>query len=267
MQQVNTSKSNRISLVISWFSLLSLFMLSLHASAQPNYARLYKQQYGYSPSCLACHSEGGGTPLNAYGKDFKDQGKNLAAFTKLATLDSDQDGISNNDESLAKSNPGDKRSTPAKKGDWLDLSSLIPKEVQALFPQATAWKPMDATLTEQDIQKAKAMGVTLSLEDENTIYIPVAERRPIGTAMIFPVQHAQQTFFLILRSDRQLNFSEIKILKTEHSPELPNDPLFLKWQGQAIDSLETSDADTLAGQISRAVKRAGVVITLRLKGA
>ena len=135
---------------------------------------------------MACHSEGGGTKLNKYGEDFKAQGKNQSAFTKIANLDSDQDGIHNEAEALAKSNPGDKLSTPTHKGQWLDLSSLIPKEVQARFPQASAWKPLDAILTEKDLIKANALGVTLSTKDENTIYIPVADRRPIGTAIIFP---------------------------------------------------------------------------------
>jgi hypothetical protein len=242
-------------------------MLSFTLSAQPNYARLYKQNYAYSPSCLACHSEGGGTPLNNYGKTFEQQGKNIAAFSKLAELDSDQDGISNHEEALAKSNPGDKRSTLSNKGDWLDLSSLIPKEVQKLFPQATAWKPLDALLTEQDIQKAASLGVTLSKDDENTIYIPVADRRPIGTAMIFPVSFNDKEFFLILSSDRQLNFSGIKILKTGNSPELPDAERFKIWQGKPIDALETFDSESLEGKISQAVKRAGVLITLRLKGA
>lgn len=264
MQRV---KPNRFTMLTKGLILSVLFMQSVDVFSQPNFTRLYKQQYGYSPSCLACHSEGGGTPLNAYGNAFKDQGKNLTSFTKIASLDSDQDGISNNDESLAKSNPGDKRSTPSSKGDWLDLSSLIPKEVQKLFPQATAWKPLDATLTEQDIEKAAKMGVSLKREDDNTIYIPVADRRPIGTAMIFPVSTQEQDFFVILSSDRQLNFSQIKILKTDNSPELPADALFERWQGKPIDTLETIDNDSLAGKISQAAKRAGVLITLRLKGA
>lgn len=267
MKHVNTNHAKRTSLIMMLLLLISLLALALNASAMPNYTRLYKQQYGYSPSCLACHSEGGGTPLNNYGKAFKDQGKNLAAFEKIAELDSDQDGSSNNEEALAKANPGDKRSTPSGKGEWLDLSSLIPKEIQKLFPEATAWKPLDALLTEDDIQKAKQLGVVLTQNDENTLYIPVAERRPIGTAMIFPVELTEKTFFLMIRSDRQLNFDTIKVLKTEHSPELPSDPLFDQWRGKPLHTLEAIEADTLTGKISQAVKRAGVLIYLRLKGA
>lgn len=33
----------------------------LPAQAMPAFTREYKQQYGYMPSCNACHTEGGGT--------------------------------------------------------------------------------------------------------------------------------------------------------------------------------------------------------------
>ncbi|HQV23944.1 MAG TPA: hypothetical protein PLJ88_12725, partial [Agitococcus sp.] len=107
----------------------SLLMTSINSYAMPAFARYYKQQYGYMPSCHACHSEGGGTPLNNYGKAFKDNGKSLAALAKIASLDSDGDGAANGVEAQAKANPADKHSTPAKAGTWLDLASLIPKEV------------------------------------------------------------------------------------------------------------------------------------------
>lgn len=246
---------------------LILTLTSLSVSAKPSYARQFKQQYGYTPSCQACHSEGGGTKLNNYGETFKDQGKNLSAFKKIAQFDSDKDGTSNEQEALAKSNPGDKRSTPSNKGQWLDLSSLIPKEVQNRFPDATAWKPLDAMLTEKDIANAKALGVNLSTEDENTIYIPVAERRPIGTAMIFPAEHAGKTFFLLMTSDRLLNFSSISIMKVGSAPDMPKSPTIDSWQGQPLQSLELDPEETLSGSISQAVKRAGVLIYLRLKGA
>lgn len=247
--------------------ILALSIACISASAQPNYARQFKQQYGFSPSCQACHSEGGGTKLNHYGEAFKDEGNRLSSFKKIAKLDSDQDGFNNEDEALAKSNPGDKNSTPSNKGQWLDLSSLIPKEVQTRFPEATAWKPLDAILTQKDIDKAKALGVRLSADDENTIYIPAANRRPIGTAIIFPVEHAGATFFLLMTSDRQLNFSEVSVIKVGKAPEMPKDSVFDSWLGQPIQSLNSKTEHTLVGSISQAVKKTGVLVYLRLKGA
>ena len=245
---------------------LTLSLTFSSVCAQPNYARQFKQQYGFSPSCQACHSEGGGTKLNNYGEAFKDHGKNLSAFTKIAQLDSDLDGTSNDAEAQAKSNPGDKKSTPTNKGQWLDLSSLIPKEVQARFPEATAWKPLDALLTEKDIAKAQALGVNLNKDDENTIYIPVADRRPIGTGIIFPAMFEGNTFFLIMTSDRQLNFTEVSIIKVGQAPDLPKDPLFQSWLGQPIQTLTSREENSLIGSISQAVKKAGVLVYLRLKG-
>lgn len=247
------------------FFVISLMFSS--ALAQPNYARQFKQQFGFTPSCQACHSEGGGTKLNKYGEAFKEQGKNLSAFQKIAELDSDQDGINNNAEALAKSNPGDKNSTPSNKGQWLDLSSLIPKEVQAHFPNATAWKPLDALLTDKDIEKAKSMGVSLHKDDENTIYIPVADRRPIGTAIIFPAKHENNTFFLLMTTDRQLNFSALSIIDVGNAPEMPTSTLFESWSGKPIHTLKDNHDNSLIGSISQSVKKAGVLVYLRLKGA
>lgn len=247
--------------------LLILSFTCAFASAQPNYARQFKQQYGFSPSCQACHSEGGGTKLNLYGEAFKEHGKNLSAFQKIASLDSDQDGTTNEAEALAKSNPGDKQSTPSNKGQWLDLSSLIPKEVQARFPDAQAWKPLDAILTEKDIAKAQSLDVNLSADDENTIYIPVADRRPIGTGIIFPAEFEGKIFFLLMTSDRQLNFSSVSILNVGDAPDLPKDALFESWLGQPIQSLNSNDENSLVGKISQAVKKTGVLVYLRLKGA
>ena len=95
---------------------MTMLLFAGAASAEPAFARLYKQQYGYTPSCNACHKDGGGTPNNAYGQQFKEAGENLAAFGKIAMLDGDGDGAKNADESAAKSNPGDAKSTPANKG-------------------------------------------------------------------------------------------------------------------------------------------------------
>lgn len=108
------------------------------------------------PSRNACHKDGGGTPVNAYGQRFKDAGLSLAAFDKIAALDGDGDGAGNADEAAAKSNPGSPKSTPQDKGSWLDTASLIPREVQALFPGVRAYLPKDALLTDGDIARAGA---------------------------------------------------------------------------------------------------------------
>ena len=237
------------------------------AVAMPTYARQFKNQYGYAPSCGACHREGGGTVLNGYGLAFKDNGQNGTAFALIATMDSDGDGTANDDEALAKSNPGDKESTPDRKGDWLDLSSVIPKEVQALFPTATAWMPLDTNFTPKDIEAAENMGATLGVEDENTIYIPVVDRRPIGAALIFPVSYQDETFFLLMSTDRVLNISEIEVLHGEDIPAASASEHYEGLIGKPAQSVSVSNGTELDSSITKAVKKAGILLYIRLRGS
>lgn len=264
MQVLQIKTLTRITPLLLTFVLL---LNSAYSFAMPAFARQYKQHYGYTPSCHACHKEGGGTPMNDYGMAFEGQGKNKAAFKLIAELDSDKDGFANGVEASKKSNPGNPTSTPSKPGGWLELSNLIPKEIQALFPKAEAWKPLDATLTEQDIQRADTMGVKLSREDENMIYIPVANRRPIGTGLIFPVTYQNETFFLIMATDRQLNISQIQRLDSQKLPFELGADLFEGFNGKALQSIPHSEGESLLSVISEAVKRAGALVYIRLKGA
>ncbi|MFT7371933.1 MAG: hypothetical protein ACI9T9_000612 [Oleiphilaceae bacterium] len=250
-----------------WLIILMLATHSAATYAMPSFARQFKHQYGYIPSCQACHKDGGGSPLNDYGQAFKDNGENNAAFTLIATLDSDKDGFNNGLEASQKANPGNIKSTPSDPGEWLDLSSLIPKAVQKLFPDATAWKPLDAILTDKDILRAKTMDVTLSSEDENTIYIPVANRRPIGTALIFPVNYQSKTFFLLMTTDRELNISTVTPLNDDQLPSAINPELLEAFIGSPLQSVPLQEGKTLEAGIGLAVKRAGVLIYIRLKGA
>ncbi|HMV59959.1 MAG TPA: hypothetical protein PKC07_01980 [Agitococcus sp.] len=245
----------------------SLLITSVNSYAMPAFARYYKQQYGYMPSCHACHSEGGGTPLNNYGKAFKENGKSLAALSKIANLDSDGDGSANGVEAQAKANPADKNSTPAKVGTWLDLASLIPKEVQALFPAIRSWLPKDAVLTPADIATAKTMGATLSAADENTIYIPVENQRPAGTALIFPAQYQGKTFFLLMATDKQLKITQVKVMNAKDVPAAKSSAVYGKLVGVAAQSVPAPSSKDLDAAITQAVKNAGVLLYVRLKGA
>ena len=249
--------------------LTSLFLLlqTIPAQAMPAYAHLYKQQYGYMPSCHACHTEGGGTPLNNFGKAFKENGKNAAALSKIAALDSDGDGFTNAIEAQAKANAGDKNSTPSKVGTWLDLASLIPKEVQVLFPTIRSWLPKDATLTSADIAAAKAMGATLSVADENTIYIPVENQRPAGTALIFPAVFQGKTFFLLMTTDKQLKISKIQVMNAKNVPTAKTSKAYARLVGVAAQSVPAATGTDIDAAITQAVKNAGALLYLRLKGA
>ncbi len=237
------------------------------ASAEPGFARLYKQQYGYTPSCHACHRDGGGTPVNAFGQQFKDAGKSLGAFAKIASKDADSDGATNESEIKAKANPGHKVSTPAKPGSWLDTASLIPREVQAAFPGVRSYLPRDALLTDADIARAKSLGAELSKADENTIYIPVENQKPVGTAIIFPARHQGKDFFLLLATDRQLNVIRVEPLHAAKVPEAGASKVYASFKGVAVDQLPAGQGDSLDASITRAVKKAGTLLYVRLKNA
>ncbi len=238
----------------------------LMAQAEPSFARMYKGVYGYSPSCNACHKDGGGTPLNIYGKQFKDAGMKPAAFAAIAKLDADGDGASNGDEAGARSNPGSKGSTPDNKGEWLDTANLIPREVQQLFPGIRSYLPKDAILTETEIERAKALGAQLSAADENTIYIPVQDKKAAGTAIIVPTVYKDKQFFLVITTDPKLNITHIEPFNTKHVPAAEKSPVYGKLIGKAVKDLPTGDAaGSLEGAITDTVKRAGSLLYVRLK--
>ncbi len=186
---------------------------------------------------------------------------------ELAYLYADGDGVKNAEEAEAKSNPADAQSTPAKKGQWLDVSSLIPKEVQALFPAVREYLPRDAVLTQSDIDRAKAMGVDLNRKDDNTIYIPLAEQRPAGSALIYPAQYKGKVFYLLLATDRQLNITQVKPLNTRLVPEAANAKVYESFKGIALDKLPAGNGSDLDAAISNATRKAGTLVFVRLKGA
>lgn len=246
----------------------ALFLLGwqVQAWAEPSFARMYKGEYGYVPSCNACHKDGGGTPVNTYGEQFKDAGMNSASFAKIASLDADADGASNGAEAKAKSNPGAKSSTPEAPGEWLDIANLIPKEVQALFPGVRSYLPKDAILTDSEITRGKALGVTLAAADENTIYIPVEDKKAAGTAIIVPVVYEGKQFFLVVATDKKLAVSKIAPFNTKHVPEAEAKSLYADLVGKNAAELPAgNNSGTLAEVVQAGVKKAVVLITVRLK--
>jgi hypothetical protein len=253
----------------SSFILVAMLLATaaMNASATPTFARLYKAQFGYIPSCNACHSDGGGSTLNPFGKAFKEAGKNEAAFAKIAALDSDGDGVANAAEASAKANPGDKKSTPNNAGPWLDSSALIPKEIRAAFPNIQTWLPRDAVLTTTDIATAKTMGASLSAADENTIYIPVENQRPAGTALIFPVTFQEKTFYLLMTTDKTLKITQVSPMNIKALPAAKEAKAYASFVGVPAQSVPATTGNTLDDVITRAVKNVGVMLYVRLKGA
>lgn len=248
-----------------WAAML-MILLASQAQAEPQFARMYKGKYGYSPSCNACHKDGGGSPLNAYGDAFKKAQMNAAAFEAIAAQDSDSDGAKNGDEARAQANPGSSRSTPSSKGDWLDTANLVPKEVQKVYPGVTTYKPLDAVLTQKEIARAKKMGVTVSAKDENTIYVPIKDNKPLGTAIIVPAEHGGKTFFLLVATDPKLVITQVQAINTTNVPAAAKSAAYAGLKGaNAAQVAPPKDAASLDGAITSAVKKAGAILYVRLK--
>lgn len=206
--------------------------------------------------------------MNAFGEQFKQAGNNAAALKAIADKDADSDGFANAVEALAKANPGSKSSTPKAKGDWLDISSLIPQEIQKQFPDIKEYLPRDAFLTEQDLKRAEQMGAKLSKSDDNTIYIPLKDRRPAGTALIFQAEFKGEPFFLMMTTDRKLNVTKVAPISTTKVKEAESaSNVYDSFIGQNLEKLPAAKNDDLAGAITQAVKKAGTLVYVRLKGA
>lgn len=250
----------------AWILALLPLLAAHVAIAEPQFARMYKGKYGYSPSCDACHKDGGGSPLNAYGDAFKGAKMNAAAFDAIAKLDSDGDGFGNGDEAKAQANPGSAKSTPKAKGDWLDTANLIPKEVQAAYPGITSYKPLDAVLTAKETERAKAMGVTVSAKDENTIYVPIKDGKAAGTAIIVPGVYQGKPFFLLVATDPKLGITQVVPVKTKHAPMIEKSRLYAGFKGvNAAQVAASKEAGSVDAAITDAVKKAGAILYVRLK--
>ena len=244
--------------------LASLIATTLPAAAEPINARLYKSTYGYMPGCHACHGDGGGSPLNAYGRAFDAAGAGAGAFAAIAETDSDGDGFANGAEAKAKANPGDGDSIPGDAGDWLALNNLIPAEVQQAFPDVRLYKPIDALLTQAEIERAAAWGVTLAARDENTIYVPVQDRRPIGTALIVAGGEGEERFYLLLLTDRALALTGVQPVSGPLPPA--GDAAYARYVGATPEAFPATE-DAAAAALAAAIQRGLALIHVRLKSS
>lgn len=245
---------------------MALLLAAVRAAADPGLARLYRGEYGYVPSCNACHRDGGGSPLNPYGEELKRAGRSAGAFRAIEAKDSDGDGAPNRDEAKAKANPGSPTSTPTNPGDWLSTENLIPKEIREAYPEATAFKLLDAIVTARERERAQALGVELTERDENVIYVPLKENKAIGAAIIVPTDHAGRRFFLLVAVDRRLAVAAVKPIDTRSLADAASPGLYASYAGKSVSDLPAPGAtDTLTGAVAATVKKAGTILYVRLK--
>ena len=120
--------------ILAGLTVLATATLAADGRAFPEYRRYFQVTYGKLVPCELCHSSGGGTERNGYGRDWQRHKEDLTAFKSIEALDSDGDGISNGDEIRQGSNPGDEASTPAHPlSYWTNPRGIpIPREQIAL---------------------------------------------------------------------------------------------------------------------------------------
>ncbi len=107
----------------------------------------------------------------------------------------------------------------------------------------------------------------LGKQDENTIYVPLTDKKPVGTAIIFPARFKGKDFFLLLTTDRLLNVSSVKPLNASKVPEANTSRIYGSFNGIAVDKLPAASGDSLEAAITAAVKKAGTLLYVRLKNA
>ena len=256
---------NRFPIKYAGLAVVAGLLCSTSSWAEPRFAQMYKQHYGYMPGCNACHTDGGGSDPNNFGEAFKKAGSTSAAFVSVADADADGDGVSNQQEIVTKANPGDAKSTPKSPGDWLDTANLIPREVQKLFPGVTQYKPMDAILTAAEIERAAGMGVTLGGEDSNTIYIPVSDGKAAGTAVIVPCHFGDKQFFVVLATDRALKVIKAGPVHAVGVAGADNPAIYAQVVGKDVADLPTGLGKSVDDAILAGLKKAGTLLLVRLK--
>ena len=169
--------------------ILILGSYSFHSFALPSAKRLFQSVYGYKVSCQLCHTQGGGSRRNSYGNAFHHAGFDLLAFKKIEELDSDQDGIKNLQEILAKSNPGDAKSTPDAPGDWLkqtDEINIPNSQLLKIFPDSDQFGVLEGELTSGQVVSAeKILGRSLIPEEKvPTYYFSIKKTKRVGVAQV-----------------------------------------------------------------------------------
>lgn len=214
-------------------------LLALAASVQalPAYSRIYFGKYGYRASCTLCHTNGGGSSLTDYGRDFLRAGANTSAFTKLEAKDSDKDGFPNLFEIRGKSNAGDERSTPKFLGDWLGDADKVPvpqKELKKLFADAEAFSGLEGSLNATQVEKvAKSAGENLSDEDKvPTFYFALKGGKKYAVAQFIAVPTPKGPMSVAVALDIRASVTGVRILKNPGDKSVENDAFLNQFIGK-----------------------------------
>jgi len=89
----------------------------------------------------------------------------------------------------------------------------------------------------------------------------------VGTALIFPVSFQSKNFYLLMTTDKQLKIKQVQVLDAREVPAAKSSKVYSTFNGQQAQSLPAKQGSGLDEVIHTAVKNAGVLLYVRLKGA
>jgi hypothetical protein len=209
-------------------TLLSLSLLAgaANAWAYPVDRRLFQAQYGKAVRCELCHSNGGGTERNGFGKAWQKAGETLEAFKAIEAVDSDGDGVKNLDEIKKGSNPGDARSTPDNPGSRWTRGEQIPipsDQLVMTFGPTDEIQAAEPSLTpEQGRAVEQALGRPLA-QDERfpTLYFAVKEGKRVAVGVFAYPKVGSQRYTILMSIEPSGNLKKVVMFRAgQDSPGL-----------------------------------------------
>lgn len=213
--------------------------------ALPSHKRLWERKYGYSVSCMLCHSKGGGSQLSPYGEDFQRFGMTPAAFLSIEGRDSDRDGFSNTDEIRAKSNPGDSLSTLKNPSNWLSRieESLMPMdELKKIFPEGTKFSLLEGTLYPDQIRDVeKGLNDKLTEADAvPTFYFAIKDQNEklarVGVAIFSTSSRYPDKLIVGIGVDLTGKITNVVLIKNKIGDQLGDQKFLSQFKGKSLDS-------------------------------
>lgn len=221
------------------------FLYSNSSWALPSHKRLWERKYGYSNSCVLCHSKGGGSQLGAYGEDFQRFGMTPRAFLEIEKRDSDKDGFINLVEIRAKANPGDPLSTPARPTDWLSRieESMMPlDELKKIFPEVKKFSLLEGALfSEQTQEIEKKLNEKLSEADAvPTFYFSVKDQDGkllrTGVAIFSTPSRNSEKLIIGIGVDLTGKITNVVLVKNKFNEKLNDNNFLSQFKGKDLES-------------------------------
>lgn len=240
---------------VSLLVLVGLTLASLPgtAHAYPVHRRLLQQATGQSAGCMSCHDHGGGTRRNGYGEAWHDAGETVESFARIASDDADEDGVSNEAELEARSNPGDAESTPAEPGARYrrDLEEIfVPLEqLELVFARVSDVEAAEVELTDAMVARiAEGAGTELELEDRlPTLYFNVRRGEREAVALFAQARAPSGVFSMLVGVSRDGTASNVVLFRSPNEEGHLFQPYLRCLRGVARDALGDMLTDECMG--------------------